>query len=56
LRPFSRLDTARAGKGHCGLGLAIAGRIAAAHGGRLSLLARAPRGLLAELSLPLAKD
>ena len=56
LRPFSRLDTARAGKGHCGLGLAIAGRIAAAHGGRLSLQARAPRGLLAELSLPLAKD
>ncbi|MFM7674598.1 MAG: sensor histidine kinase [Synechococcus sp.] len=33
--PFQRLDEARGGKGHCGLGLAIAARVAAVHGGRL---------------------
>jgi two-component system osmolarity sensor histidine kinase EnvZ len=53
LRPFSRLDTARPGKGHCGLGLAIADRVTAAHRGTLSLLAGSPRGLVAELRLPL---
>jgi two-component system osmolarity sensor histidine kinase EnvZ len=53
LRPFSRLDTARPGKGHCGLGLAIADRVAAAQG-TLSLKPGSPRGLVAELSLPLA--
>jgi two-component system osmolarity sensor histidine kinase EnvZ len=53
LRPFSRLETARPGKGHCGLGLAIAARVAAAHGGRLSLRPGAAGGLVAELALPL---
>ena len=38
LLPFQRLDQARGGSGHCGLGLAIAARVAAAHGGGLSLL------------------
>jgi two-component system osmolarity sensor histidine kinase EnvZ len=33
--PFQRLDRARGGLGHCGLGLAIAARVAAAHGGGL---------------------
>jgi len=35
LMPFQRLDRARGGLGHCGLGLAIAARVAAAHGGGL---------------------
>jgi two-component system osmolarity sensor histidine kinase EnvZ len=55
LRPFSRLDTARTGKGHCGLGLAIADRVALAHGGSLTLTPGTPRGLVAELRLPLIK-
>ena len=36
--PFQRLDAARGGSGHCGLGLAIATRVAAAHGGGLERL------------------
>ena len=35
LMPFQRLDRARGGSGHCGLGLAIAARVAAGHGGQL---------------------
>ena len=35
LMPFQRLDRARGGSGHCGLGLAIAARVAAGHGGGL---------------------
>jgi two-component system, OmpR family, osmolarity sensor histidine kinase EnvZ len=38
LVPFQRLDAARGGRGHCGLGLAIAARVARAHGGRLERL------------------
>ncbi|MCU0529178.1 MAG: ATP-binding protein [Cyanobium sp. Prado107] len=35
LEPFRRLDPARGGSGHCGLGLAIAERVALAHHGSL---------------------
>jgi two-component system osmolarity sensor histidine kinase EnvZ len=39
LMPFQRLDPARSGVGHSGLGMAIAARIAQAHGGGLERLA-----------------
>ncbi len=39
LMPFQRLDAARGGSGHCGLGLAIAARVARAHDGHLERLA-----------------
>jgi two-component system osmolarity sensor histidine kinase EnvZ len=50
-RPFTRLDDSRAGHGGSGLGLAIVERTAQAHGGRLDLLPRSPRGLIARLAL-----
>lgn len=52
LRPFERGDAARSGGGGAGLGLPIVQRIARMHGGDLRLLANAPRGLRAELTLP----
>jgi len=45
LMPFQRLDAARGGSGHCGLGLAIAARVARAHDGHLErLAAESPAG------------
>ena len=52
-RPFTRLDDSRSGHGGSGLGLAIVERTAQAHGGRLELEPRSPRGLIARLVLPL---
>lgn len=45
LRPFSRLDPARAADGGVGLGLAIAADAMQSHGGRVELLAGARPGL-----------
>lgn len=51
-RPFTRLDSSRGGKGHCGLGLAVVAQIAESHGGRLVLHAVQPAGFAAEIRLP----
>jgi signal transduction histidine kinase len=52
-RPFERLGVARTGSS--GLGLSIVAAIAAAHGGRLALLARPSGGLRATVILPASK-
>ena len=54
-QPFERLGTDRTGSEHgCGLGLSIVAAIAAAHGGRLDLVARREGGLLVAVTLPSA--
>lgn len=53
MQAFTRLDSARSGKGHCGLGLAIVAKIAKLHGGRLVLAPGKQGGLAAEIRLPL---
>jgi two-component system osmolarity sensor histidine kinase EnvZ len=50
-QPFTRRDEARSGSSGAGLGLAIADRVAALHGGRLELLARDGGGLEARVTL-----
>ena len=55
-RPFTRLDTARSNARGTGLGLAIVERVARLHGGRLELLENPGGGLLARLSLPVARQ
>ena len=54
-QPFTRLETARSGKGGSGLGLAIVDRIVRAHGGSFDLLPREGGGLCARISLPACK-
>ena len=53
-QPFTRRDAARSGSSGAGLGLAIADRVAALHGGTLELLPRNGGGLEARVTLPLA--
>ena len=50
-RPFARLEVARTNAAGAGLGLAIVGRIARSHNGRLELLPRNGGGLVAGLVL-----
>ncbi|MDH2430494.1 ATP-binding protein [Sphaerisporangium sp. TRM90804] len=52
-RPFERLGGERTGSS--GLGLSIVAAVAAAHGGRLALLARPEGGLRVSITLPAAK-
>lgn len=51
-QPFTRLETARGGKGGSGLGLAIVDRIARLHAGTFDLLPREGGGLIARVVLP----
>jgi two-component system osmolarity sensor histidine kinase EnvZ len=51
-QPFTRLETARSGKGGSGLGLAIVDRIARMHGGSFDLLPRDGGGLIARVTFP----
>ncbi|MFN3565040.1 MAG: ATP-binding protein [Burkholderiaceae bacterium] len=53
VRPFERGETARSGHTGAGLGLAIVDRVARLHGGALALEPNPPRGLRAQLRLPL---
>jgi two-component system osmolarity sensor histidine kinase EnvZ len=53
-KPFVRLDPARAGDGHCGLGLAIVGRLARELGGRCDINNAPQRGLIVRIVIPVA--
>lgn len=53
-KPFARLDPARSGDGHCGLGLAIVSRLAFKKGGRCELSNAPGGGLSARIVLPAA--
>lgn len=52
-QPFERLGGERVGSS--GLGLSVVAAVAAAHGGRLALLARPEGGLRVSIALPVAK-
>ncbi|MGF6574551.1 two-component system osmolarity sensor histidine kinase EnvZ [Paraburkholderia sp. GAS333] len=54
MKPFVRLDAARGGEGHCGLGLAIVARLAHDRGGRCHVLNHPQGGLDVRIELPVA--
>jgi two-component system osmolarity sensor histidine kinase EnvZ len=54
MKPFVRLDAARGGEGHCGLGLAIVARLAHDRGGRCHVRNHAQGGLEVRIELPVA--
>lgn len=52
LKPFVRLDPARAGDGHCGLGLSIVERLAGECGGRCEVRNAEDGGLVVCIAIP----
>ncbi|CAB3689035.1 ATP-binding protein [Paraburkholderia rhynchosiae] len=54
MKPFVRLDAARGGEGHCGLGLAIVARLAHDRGGHCHVRNHAQGGLEVCIELPVA--
>ncbi|HEY1999684.1 ATP-binding protein [Paraburkholderia sp.] len=52
MKPFVRLDAARGGEGHCGLGLAIVARLAHDRGGRCDVFNHPDGGLCVRIALP----
>ena len=54
LRPFVRLDAARGGDAHCGLGLTIVRRLTRRYGGELALSNAPGAGLCVTLTFPVA--
>jgi two-component system, OmpR family, osmolarity sensor histidine kinase EnvZ len=52
LRPFVRLDPARSGDGHCGLGLAIVERLARERRGRCEIGNADGGGLIVRIFIP----
>ena len=52
MKPFVRLDAARGGEGHCGLGLAIVSRLALDRGGRCDVHNHPGGGLCVRIALP----
>ncbi|RKT25250.1 two-component system osmolarity sensor histidine kinase EnvZ [Paraburkholderia sp. RAU2J] len=52
MKPFVRLDAARGGEGHCGLGLAIVARLAHDRGGRCHVRNHVQGGLEVRIELP----
>jgi two-component system, OmpR family, osmolarity sensor histidine kinase EnvZ len=52
MKPFVRLDAARGGEGHCGLGLAIVARLAHDRGGRCDVTNHPGGGLQVRIALP----
>ncbi|MDE1180688.1 ATP-binding protein [Paraburkholderia sp.] len=55
MKPFVRLDAARGGEGHCGLGLAIVARLAHDRGGRCDVDNHPDGGLRIRIALPVAR-
>jgi two-component system osmolarity sensor histidine kinase EnvZ len=53
MKPFVRLDAARGGEGHCGLGLAIVARLAHDRGGRCEVCNHPDGGLCVRIALPI---
>ncbi|RDV00958.1 HAMP domain-containing protein [Trinickia dinghuensis] len=53
MKPFVRLDAARGGEGHCGLGLAIVSRLVRDRGGRCEVSNHPEGGLQVSVALPM---
>lgn len=56
MKPFVRLDAARGGEGHCGLGLAIVSRLVRDRGGHCDVSNHPTGGLQVRIALPELSD